>query len=49
MLQSGTSDNLVTETEMAQKVSVLLVDDIDGSEAEEAVPFGRDGTNYEID
>jgi hypothetical protein len=49
MLQSGTSDNSITETEMAQKVSVLLVDDIDGSEAEETVPFGLDGTHYEID
>jgi hypothetical protein len=34
---------------MAQKVSVLIVDDIDGSEADETVPFGLDGTHYEID
>ncbi|HEY2261288.1 MAG TPA: Lsr2 family protein [Streptosporangiaceae bacterium] len=34
---------------MAQKVSVLLVDDIDGSEADETIPFGLDGTHYEID
>jgi hypothetical protein len=34
---------------MAQKVSVLLVDDIDGSEAGETVSFGLDGTRYEID
>jgi hypothetical protein len=34
---------------MAQKVSVLLVDDIDGSEAEETISFGLDGTSYEID
>ena len=37
------------EMEMAQKVNVLLVDDIDGSEADETLPFGLDGTNYEID
>jgi hypothetical protein len=34
---------------MAQKVSVLLVDDIDGSEAGETISFGLDGTRYEID
>jgi hypothetical protein len=34
---------------MAQKVNVLLVDDIDGSDAHETIPFGLDGTHYEID
>jgi hypothetical protein len=34
---------------MAQKVNVLLVDDIDGSGAEETIQFGLDGTHYEID
>lgn len=34
---------------MAQIVSVLLVDDIDGSEAAETVRFGLDGIRYEID
>ena len=34
---------------MAQKVNVLLVDDIDGSDADEAIQFGLDGTHYEID
>ncbi|MFC3998042.1 Lsr2 family protein [Nocardiopsis sediminis] len=34
---------------MAQKVQVLLVDDVDGGEAEETVSFSVDGTNYEID
>jgi hypothetical protein len=34
---------------MAQKVHVILVDDIDGSDAVETVPFGLDGTQYEID
>jgi hypothetical protein len=35
--------------EMAQKVNIVLVDDIDGSEATETVSFGLDGTSYEID
>ncbi|HEV7823355.1 MAG TPA: Lsr2 family protein [Mycobacteriales bacterium] len=34
---------------MAQKVQVILVDDIDGGEATETVSFGLDGTSYEID
>jgi len=34
---------------MAQKVNVLLVDDIDGSGADETIQFGLDGTHYEID
>lgn len=34
---------------MAQRVDILLVDDIDGSEATETVVFGLDGTTYEID
>ena len=34
---------------MAQKVNVLLVDDIDGSDADETIKFGLDGTHYEID
>ena len=34
---------------MAQKVNIVLVDDLDGSEAEETVTFGLDGTTYEID
>ncbi|WP_139982705.1 histone-like nucleoid-structuring protein Lsr2 [Nocardioides litoris] len=34
---------------MAQKVNIVLVDDIDGSEATETVAFGLDGTSYEID
>lgn len=34
---------------MAQKVNIILVDDIDGSEADETVSFGLDGTSYEID
>ncbi|WP_018656422.1 histone-like nucleoid-structuring protein Lsr2 [Actinomadura flavalba] len=34
---------------MAQKVEVLLVDDIDGGEAHETVTFSLDGVSYEID
>jgi hypothetical protein len=34
---------------MAQKVQVLLVDDIDGGSADETVTFGLDGVSYEID
>jgi hypothetical protein len=34
---------------MTQKVNVLLVDDIDGSGADETIQFGLDGTHYEID
>ena len=34
---------------MAQKVNIVLVDDLDGSEATESVSFGLDGTSYEID
>ena len=34
---------------MAQKVTVLLVDDIDGGTADETVSFSLDGVSYEID
>lgn len=34
---------------MTQKVSILLVDDIDGSEAHDTIQFGLDGARYEID
>ncbi|TRW43470.1 histone-like nucleoid-structuring protein Lsr2 [Georgenia yuyongxinii] len=34
---------------MAQKVQVTLVDDIDGSPADETVTFALDGISYEID
>jgi len=34
---------------MAQKVTVTLVDDLDGGIAEETVEFGIDGVSYEID
>lgn len=34
---------------MAQKVIHHLVDDLDGSEADETVPFALDGVEYQID
>jgi hypothetical protein len=34
---------------VAQKVQILLVDDLDGGEATETVKFSLDGTSYEID
>ncbi|MDA8369741.1 MAG: Lsr2 family protein [Nocardiopsaceae bacterium] len=34
---------------MVKKVEVLLIDDIDGGEADETVQFSLDGTDYEID
>jgi hypothetical protein len=34
---------------MAQKVNVILIDDITGGEADETVEFALDGTSYEID
>ncbi len=34
---------------MAQRVNVVLVDDIDDSEAIETVSFALDGVDYEID
>ena len=34
---------------MAQKIQVVLEDDIDGGEAAETILFGLDGVSYEID
>lgn len=34
---------------MAQKVKIILIDDLDGGEADETVRFGLDGVQYEID
>jgi len=34
---------------MAQRVHVVLVDDLDGGDAAETVSFGLDGVDYEID
>jgi len=40
---------LIQEFAMAQRVQVLLVDDINGAEAAETVLFSLDGVSYEID
>jgi nucleoid-associated protein Lsr2 len=34
---------------MAQRITTLFIDDIDGGEAEGTVRFALDGTDYEID
>lgn len=34
---------------MAQQTKVLLIDDLDGGEAEETITFALDGAAYEID
>jgi len=34
---------------VAQKVQVVLTDDLDGGDAEETVQFALDGVSYEID
>jgi len=34
---------------MAQKVNIVLIDDIDQSDADETVAFGLDGKEYAID
>lgn len=34
---------------MAQIREIRLIDDLDGGAADETVPFGLDGKNYEID
>ena len=38
-----------TRALMAQKVHIVLEDDLDGSDATQTVSFGLDGTSYEID
>jgi hypothetical protein len=34
---------------VAQKIQILLIDDLDGSEADGTIRFALDGTEYEID
>jgi len=34
---------------MAQRVQVLMTDDLDGGEADETVSFALDGSSYEMD
>src|SRR5512135_569629 len=40
---------MVGAQHMAQKVQVLLTDDLDGGDADETVAFALDGVSYEID
>jgi nucleoid-associated protein Lsr2 len=37
------------EVDMAQKVTVALIDDLDGGPADETIRFGLEGAEYEID
>jgi hypothetical protein len=37
------------ENDMARKVEVSLIDDMDGTVASETVKFGIDGLHYEVD
>jgi hypothetical protein len=50
---TGRSAQLLTierkKPRMAQKVHIVLEDDLDGSPATETVSFGLDGKTYEID
>ena len=34
---------------MAQRVNIVLEDDLDGTDADETVTFALDGVGYEID
>jgi len=34
---------------MAQSVRLVLIDDVDGTEADQTVTFALDGVSYEID
>ena len=52
--QSGTYRHLQDHVtgllaDSGQKIQTLLIDDLDGSAAEDTVRFGLDGTEYEID
>src|SRR4029453_385448 len=51
-LNGGPNCNIQTiegARRMAQKVHIVLEDDLDGSPATETVSFGLDGKTYEID
>jgi uncharacterized membrane protein len=50
MIESMTSHRTSTpEIPMAQKMTVTMTDDLDGSVAKETVRFAIDGTSYELD
>jgi hypothetical protein len=46
---SGRPNEFEEGKQMAQRVNVILVDDLDGSDAVETVSFALDGVDYEID
>jgi hypothetical protein len=49
---TATSNTITTPgrwRNMAQRVEVVLIDDIDGGHADETVTFALDGISYEID
>ena len=48
-MASSAVESLSKGPAVAQKVQILLVDDLDGGEATETVKFALDGTSYEID
>ena len=45
----GNGNRVGKERHVAKQTTVILVDDLDGSEATEQVEFGVDGRSYEID
>ena len=47
--KSQLSDSSKEGSTMAQKVQVILLDDLDGGDADETVSFALDGASYEID
>ena len=47
--RNGDSLGIGKVIHMAQRVNVVLVDDIDGADAAETVSFALDGVDYEID
>jgi hypothetical protein len=49
MLVWNISSSPRKETPVAQRVHIVLEDDLDGSTADETVTFGLDGVSYEID
>lgn len=49
MVPLAGSTNPEKGTAVAQRVSVTLIDDLDGSEAVETVTFALDGRSYEAD
>ncbi|MBB3326485.1 hypothetical protein FHX39_001429 [Friedmanniella antarctica] len=48
-LPSSSQESVMKGSTMAQRVQVILEDDLDGSEADETVMFGLDGVEYEVD